>query len=337
MDSFDIPVVMFIFKRKDATLRILERVSQIKPKKLYLISDFGRNEEEEILVNECRKEVEKHINWNCKVIKNYAEENRGVFDRIGLGAMWVFSMEPVAIFLEDDNLPELSFFTFCKELLEKYKDDNRILWICGTNYLESYEPEDGSSYMFTKHLLPCGWASWADKFTKYYDADLTLFNDPLLVKKVKYEYEDKRLYKQQIECVRQEYERKLKGERYVSWDYHMAYSIRVHNLYGISPKFNQIKNIGVDSYSEHGGVSFDNVMTRRFCGMESIPLEFPLTHPKTIVQDRIYEKKVGNLILYPLSLRIKIKIATLIKNILGMEPSTSITGTIKKHLKVGGK
>ncbi|WML55180.1 hypothetical protein RCG17_11665 [Neobacillus sp. PS3-12] len=334
MGSFDIPVVLFIFKRKDATLQILNRVSQIKPKKLYLISDFGRTEEEEILVNECRNAVEEHINWDCKVIKNYAEKNCGVYDRIGLGAKWVFSMEPVAIFLEDDNLPELSFFYFCKELLEKYKDDNRILWICGTNYLENYKPEDGSSYVFTKHLLPCGWASWAGKFIKYYDADLALYNDTRLVKRVKYEYEDKRLYKQQIECVRQEYERKLKGERYVSWDYHMAYSIRVHNLYGISPKFNQIKNIGVDNYSEHGGVSLDNVMTKRFCGMESIPLKFPLTHPKTVMLDRMYESKVGNIILYPLSLRIKIKIAKLIKNILGMESNASITKTIKNHLKV---
>lgn len=333
MDSFDIPIVLFIFKRKDTTLQILNRISQIKPKKLYLISDFGRNQEEEKLVRECRINVEKNIDWDCEVIKNYAEKNRGVFANIGLGALWVFSMESVAIFLEDDNLPELSFFQYCKELLEKYNNDNRILWICGTNYLEKYEPEDGASYMFTKHLLPCGWASWANKFTKYYDANLDLFSNAELVKRVRYEYDSKKLYSQQMECVRQEYERKLRGEKYVSWDYHMAYSIRVNNLYGICPKCNQIKNIGVDSYSEHGGISFDNVMTKRFCGMESVSLEFPLVHPKTLLVDRSYEKKIGNIILYPFSLRIRVRMSLLVKNILGISKDKSIKETIKKYFK----
>lgn len=333
MKSFDIPVVMFIFKRKEATLRILERVSQIKPQKLYLISDWGRNEEEIALVKSCRQAVEENINWSCEVIKNYADENCGVYDRIGLGAKWVFSQEPVAIFLEDDNLPELSFFEYCKQLLEKYKEDTRVLWVCGTNYLEKYHPEDGSSYVFTKHLLPCGWASWANKFLKYYDGELELFEDAQLVKRVRYEYDDKRLYNQQMESVSKEYDRKKRGDRYISWDYQMAYSIRVHNMYGISPIHNQIKNIGVDNFSEHGGTSFDNVMTQRFCGMESHPLEFPLIHPKTVICDRIYEKMVGRIILYPLSSRIKKKCGKIIKKVLRISPNVSLTNTLKDIMK----
>ncbi|MDP4182672.1 MAG: glycosyltransferase family 2 protein, partial [Bacillota bacterium] len=173
MEGFNVPVTLFFFKR-DKIIQIIDRIREIKPQKLYLISDGPRNDEEEILVNNCRRLVEESINWDCKIIRNYAEQNKGVYDRIGLGAKWVLSMEDYAIFLEDDNLPDLTFFRFCEELLETYKEDTRILWICGTNYLEEYQPKDGASYVFTKHMLPCGWASWSHKFNRFYDGNLDL-------------------------------------------------------------------------------------------------------------------------------------------------------------------
>jgi hypothetical protein len=330
MSGFAIPVVLFIFKRVEATLRVVERIAQIRPEKLYLISDWGRDETENVLVTNCRRAVEDRIDWKCTVIKNYAVENRGIYDRIGLGAQWVFAKEPAAIFLEDDNLPELSFFEYCRQLLERYHDDSRVFWICGTNYLGRYRPEDGSSYMFTKHLLPCGWASWACKFLQYYDADLDLFKDPQLVRRVKYEYLDRRLYGQQIESVRQEQERSRRGERYLSWDYHLAYSLRVNNLYGIAPQNNLIKNIGVDCFAEHGGSSFANMMTWRFCGMDSHPLEFPLTHPRSVLTDRTFEKKVGRLILYPLVARFKKQLGKVVKRLFGIAPHVSLTNAIKR-------
>ena len=179
MEQFDIPVCLFIFQRKDTVLRIIDRISQVKPQKIYLMSDQGRNEEEKKRVQECRKAVEAAINWNCEVIKDYAAENRGVFENIGMGAMRVFSQEEVAIFLEDDNLPEITFFSYCKQMLEKYKDNDRVVWSCGTNYLGKYENSSGESYMFTQHLLPCGWASWEKKYTKYYDSFFDTFNETI--------------------------------------------------------------------------------------------------------------------------------------------------------------
>jgi hypothetical protein len=333
MDNFEIPIVMILFKRADKTLEILKRIAEVKPSKLYLLSDEGRNDEEKKMVARCRSLIEENITWDCEVMKNYAPENRGVYENIGLGAKWVFEREPWAIFLEDDNLPELTFFQYCKELLYKYKYDNRILWICGTNYLGKYSSDTGASYMFTKHLLPCGWASWSNKFLEYYDGELELAEDQELVNRVKYEYENKSLYEQQISSVNRELKRKHAGIKYNSWDFQMAFSIRAENLYGISPCNNQIKNIGVDEFSEHGGSSFDNVMTRRFCGMDSYPLNFPLVHPKTVLIDREYEKKITNIILYPLSIRIQNKMVSSIKKILGIDVNDSFTGNLKKYLR----
>lgn len=318
MGQFNIPVVLFFFRRKDTIIRIIERLSLIKPNKIYLISDGPRNELEKIEVENCRIAVEDNINWDCEVVRNYATANQGVYDRIGKGAKWVFENEEKAIFLEDDNLPEISFFTYCENLLDLYKDDNRILWICGTNYLEEYEPEDKSSYVFTQHLLPCGWASWSSKFNKYYDGELVLLDDPNTSRKLKNQYKNKALYRQQLYSIKRTKYLLSESPKRSSWDHQMSFSIRINGLLGISPKVNLIKNIGVDEFSEHGGTSFNNVMTRRFCGMDSKQLNFPLIHPKVVLTDYGYEKRVGNIILLPLNTRIAKFLAKAIKPLLGI-------------------
>lgn len=332
MDMFDIPVVLIIFKRKDKIKRIIDRIAEVKPQKIYLLADGPRNSDEIIAVEECRKLVEQSITWNCSIIKNYSDCNRGVYENIGEGAKWVFEREDNAIFLEDDNLPEVTFFYFCKELLELYRDDTRILWICGTNYLQKYEPLDGSSYVFTKHLMPCGWASWGNKFNKFYDGDLSLINDESLLKRLKRQYEDKRLYKQQIHSALSERRRINKGLKPISWDYQMAFSIRANNVYGISPKYNQIENIGVDEHSIHGGSDLSSVMTRRFCTIDTYPLQFPLKHPVTLIQDYRYEKLVGRIILYPLSIRIRTRMGYIIRKILNIPEDIPIKKALKDRI-----
>lgn len=328
MEQFNIPVVLFMFLRSDTVLRIIERIRAVKPLKLYLLSDEGRTEDEKQRVRSTRAIVEEAIDWPCEVIKNYAYENRGVHANIGLGAKWVFEREEEAIFLEDDNLPEVSFFEYCKELLQKYKDDKRILWICGTNYLGQYEPQNGASYMFTQHLLPCGWASWAKKFNQFYDDKLLLVDDDYIIRNIGATYKDKRLYQQQIDSVYREKKRKDAGLRFASWDYHMALSVRAHSMLGISPSKNQIRNIGVDADSIHGGTNFGNIMTQRFCGMDSYPLEMPLKHPKTVLIDEQYEKRISDIILMPLHYRAKVKISKKMKKLLNIPEEQSLVKTI---------
>ncbi|WP_188205314.1 glycosyltransferase family 2 protein [Desemzia incerta] len=339
--SFDIPVVLFFFKRVDTTLKILDRIKKVKPRKIYLISDGPRDSTEQEEIINCRKQIEAAINWNCEIVRNYAEENKGVYDRIGVGAKWVLSLEPSAIFLEDDNLPEVEFFYFCKNLLERYENNSKVFWICGTNYLENYEPIDGSSYVFTKHLMPCGWASWSHKFPELYDGELKMLSDHKNFAKLKDQYEDKRLYKQQLRSGISELEAIKYNGRPTSWDFQMALTIRMNDVFGISPKKNLIKNIGVDMYSTHGGTSYDNPMTERFCKIESYPLEMPLIHPKYILTDKIYEERVGNIILYPFFMRFKFAIKRFFSNILRkifkIHPQDRITDVVAEKLNLFNK
>ena len=112
MEQFNIPIALMCFKRLDTTMQILERIASVQPRKLYILSDEGRNDEEKKVVAQLRRNIEDRVDWECELIKNYAEENRGVFANIALGAKYVFQREESAIFLEDDNLPEVTFFFY---------------------------------------------------------------------------------------------------------------------------------------------------------------------------------------------------------------------------------
>lgn len=89
MEQFNIAIGIFIFKRGEKAGLIIDQLSKIRPQKLYLLGDGPRNDAEKEEVEQCRCEVEKHITWDCVVIKNYAETNRGVYENIAGGAKWV--------------------------------------------------------------------------------------------------------------------------------------------------------------------------------------------------------------------------------------------------------
>ena len=318
--NYEIPVVLFIFKRKKV-IQIIDQIRIIQPKKIYIVADYGRTKEECDLCDECRKMVEKSIDWNCQVVKKYAKSNIGVYQNIGEGAKWVFSIESKAIFLEDDNLPELSFFTFCKDMLEKYENEEKVLWVCGTNYLGNYQSEN--SYFFTHHMLPCGWASWSHKFLKYYDGLLTNINNAGS-KICKKSFVSKKLYIQSYGNWMGEYYLISTGKKPKSWDYQMDFSIKTNGLFGICPAKNQIKNIGVDADSIHGGNKKGFIMNERFCGMDSYHLETPLIHPSKISVDKKFEKKLGKIILYPFSIRIKNELSYIIRKLMHIPYGTRI-------------
>lgn len=298
--NFEIPIVLFVFKRSDTVLRIIDQIRKVNPRKIYIMGDAGRNEEEQKLVAECRTKILSAIDWKCEVITNFAENNRGVFGQIALGAKWIFEREDQAIFLEDDNLPEITFFEYCKECLEKYKYSKDIFWICGTNYLQKCKPSNNASVFKSKHLMPCGWASWSDKFLKYYDFEFEKAKESGWENIFRSKFKSRRLYNQQRRTIVAEIKRRNNGERFASWDFQTAFSIRMNDLWGIVPKYNQIENIGVDQFSTHGGNTMQLEMTKRFCGIKTFELELPLVLPDEKDLSAEYEKEIGKIILFPM-------------------------------------
>lgn len=326
--SFSTPVVLFIFRRSDTVLRIIDVLREVRPSKIYLLSDEGRNDEERKQVREARASVEAAINWECTIVKRYAEDNMGVLNNIGYGARWVFERETRAIFLEDDNLPARSFFRYCQEMLDRYEYDNRVLWVCGTNYMSPEEQDSyGYSYYFSQHMLPCGWASWSNKFLKYYDAKLDLLSNEDARAEFLKSYRNKSLASEQYYHIEQTRFNIKTNIKRASWDYQMLFSLRIHHMYGIVPVNNQIRNIGVDSFSEHGGTSLKMPMTARFCEKATSEIVFPLKHPRCFTTP--FERNIDQIILPPVRLRLTRYIGGLIKRILGMNPYESLNSRIR--------
>ena len=136
MSSFDVPILFLVFNRPDVTKKVFEQIKKAKPKKLYIAADGPRknipNEKE--ICNEVIKFVTK-INWNCEVKTLFREENLGCGKAVSSAIDWFFENEEFGIILEDDCVPDQSFFGFCEQMLVKYKDDARIMMVAGTNYL----------------------------------------------------------------------------------------------------------------------------------------------------------------------------------------------------------
>ena len=124
------PVAFLIFNRPETTARVFEAIRRVRPPKLLVVADGPRSDREG--ENEkCRaaRSVIERVDWPCEVITNYADTNLGCRTRISSGLDWVFANVDEAIILEDDCLPDPSFFPFCEELLARYRDDDRIMII----------------------------------------------------------------------------------------------------------------------------------------------------------------------------------------------------------------
>lgn len=324
-DRFDIPIALLLFKRHDKIVRIIERMATVKPAKVYLLSDYGRNEAEIAQVEETRRVTEAAITWDCEVIKFYQTENVGVYGNIALGAIRVFEQEETCIFLEDDNLPDEGFFDYCRQMLDRYKDDERVIWVCGTNYLSKPTMDklrrkgkvgDYDAF-FTQLNLPCGWASWSWKFLKYYDPELRLIDQKETVEKLNTLDYYKPLMQRHLEAYLATRKYIKTNPKQSSWDWQMQFIIRYYGLLGIMPFYNQINNIGDDENTTHFGENFlQTFMEKRLTNIVTDRLPNNLRLPNSHKVEPYLERRLEKYLMYPLYIRLPLKLYSRIKRLL---------------------
>ena len=165
-NSFDVPVVMIVYKRLDVTKEAFEPIRKLRPKKLYIISDGPREHKDKKAVEEVRNYLDSHIDWDCKVHRNYAEKNMGLRYRMPSGMAWVFEKEDRAIFIEDDIKADQSFFYFCRDMLEHYEKDERIGMISGNNLYPEAKIFKTEDICFSSFATIWGWATWKRAWQK---------------------------------------------------------------------------------------------------------------------------------------------------------------------------
>lgn len=277
--SFDTAVLMLFFIRSDTFGQVFEAVRKAKPKRLYLFQDGPRPDRPDDIekIMNCRKICE-NIDWDCEVFRNYQEKNLGCDTSQFTAFSWGFENEEKLIILEDDVVPSKSFFYFCDEMLEKYKDDKEIFMICGRNQLGETNYGDGS-YFFAKAASIWGWASWRDRWALC-DYKHSFLNDPKLVKKVRSQAPNLFDGKQFIK--RCERHREKATDTFIpSFESPLRAALYIDNCISIVPNKNLIKNVGITGDSAHTAVGVENFskVQRKIYLIDALELDFPLIHP----------------------------------------------------------
>lgn len=278
-ESFNltVPIAFIIFNRLDTTMQVFETIREAKPPRLYLIADAPRpgRKDDGKKVEETRKYVEEHIDWECQLFTNYAEENMGCRNRIVSGITWALSMEEEIIILEDDVVPVPDFFRFCQEMLFRYKEDDRVMMVSGTNLIRNYNMKN--AYAFSCFSSIWGWATWRRAWEKM---DIDMSDWPEIAKKKTLKYVARGpaylwIYWNFKYCYRKEID---------TWDFPWDYARYKNHGLGIVPKENLVKNIGVDhvdSTHMHGETDINFT-----CGN----IDFPIQQHPEVKRDTKYDK-----------------------------------------------
>jgi hypothetical protein len=243
--TFSVPVAFIIFNRPDTTDRVFQAIRQAQPQRLLVIADGPRADRPgEAEKCAATRAVIDLVDWECEVLTNYSDTNLGCKRRVSSGIDWVFSQVEEAIILEDDCLPAPSFFQFCQTLLEKYRDDDRVMMISG----DSFQPADRKfedSYYFSKYIHIWGWATWRRAW-QHYDVEMSSWQD----------FRDRRLLNASCpDPIEAEYWLKIFDDvangSVDTWDQQWVYTCWQQSGMSIMPAVNLISNIGFRDDATH--------------------------------------------------------------------------------------
>lgn len=267
---FETPILLLIFNRPEHTKEVFAAIKKTKPKKLFIAADGPRanREEEKLNCEKTRQLVLDGIDWECDVKTLFRDENLGCKYAVSGAISWFFQQVEEGIILEDDCLPDPTFFDYTSSLLKKYRNEEKVMSIGGSCY--NSKLNQNSSYFFSHYVEIWGWATWRRAWNLY-DVEMSSFpTDPVKdILKKSYQTAKERFYwKTHFELT---YNKQID-----TWDYQWCYCVRKNEGLAISPYTNLVSNIGFGDEATHT-VSFDE----RYAGLETQPLA-KLVHPLEI-------------------------------------------------------
>lgn len=265
------PIAFFIFNRPHFTQRVFESIAAVKPPKLLVIAD-GPRPEKTGEVGQClaAREVIEKVDWPCEVLTEYSSDNLGCKRRLATGLDWVFSQVQEAIVLEDDTLPHPSFFPFCEKLLARFRTDERVHMIRGSNFLFDARPVPWSFY-FSRFYNIWGWATWARAW-EHYDVEMRVWT-----RLRETDWLERYLPRTEMaELVRYFFDETHAG-RIDTWDYQWMLAGWLNDALAIAPATNLVRNIGFGAEATH---TFEGA--HRLDLMTIGPMRFPLRAPPSV-------------------------------------------------------
>ena len=268
------PVLFLIFNRPELTLRSFERIRAAAPRQLFVAGDGPRpnvpGEAEKVAA--ARREVED-VDWPCDVQTLYREDNLGCARAVSSAIDWAFEKVDELIVLEDDCLPAASFFPFCTELLERYRDDERVCVISGDNF-QPGPPRTPYSYYFSRFNHCWGWATWKRAW-RHFDLEMALWpeiRDGGWMSDILHDNLAVSYWTQKFDAV---YRREID-----TWDYQWTFVCWIQRGLSALPAVNLVQNLGFVESATH----------TKDGRMHSVPahdLELPLEHPPYVIRNEL--------------------------------------------------
>jgi hypothetical protein len=268
-----VPVAYIVFNRPRHTRETFAAIREQRPAKLFIIAD-GPRPNYPTDADRCRevRQIVENIDWPCEVFRNYSDINLGCKKRVISGLDWVFEIVERAIIIEDDVLPHQDFYKYCEELLEYYKDEDRVMTITGDNFQNGCR-RGTAAYYFSKYNHIWGWATWRRAWQK---------NDPSL--SFWPEWKNSKSWRTHARCRKERnYWSKIFDQMYRNeidtWDYPWTASVWYHGGLTATPNVNLVSNIGFGPDGTH------TVTTEDKDGAPTFPLG-SLTHPGNLQQNQ---------------------------------------------------
>lgn len=271
---FRTPILLIVWRRPHTLRQVIEAIRPVAPSQLYVACD-GPNPDrlgEAEKVAATRILIEREIDWPCTIERLYSDTNQGCRLGVSRAITWFFGNVEKGIILEDDCVPDPTFFPFCETLLVRYANDLRVWCITGGNYQDGQVRGEGS-YYFSRYPHCWGWATWRSRWHAHDDAMVGfevfkarglihgIFTDPLEAD-----------YWQNL-WIRQQSAQALD-----TWDYQWSYTCMRTSGLTVIPNTNLVTNVGdgPDATHTEGSPNLHIPVT---------PLSFPLVHPAFVLRD----------------------------------------------------
>lgn len=271
-------VLFLIFNRPDTTTQVFNAIRKARPPRLYVAADGPRTDRAgEIELVERVRKIATAVDWHCDVKTLFRDQNLGCKLAVSVAITWFFENEEEGIILEDDCLPNDSFFEFCQILLERYRDDLRVGLIAGTNFSNS-KSQLVETYLFSRLIQIWGWATWRRAWKKY---DLHMKKWPIF--KSKKLMSNLGINPKICEYLTHNFDKAYKND-IDTWDYQWSYAAISESLLTVVPSINMVSNIGYGMNATHTKSD-----SGRAVALTTEKLKFPIVHPEFVIPDHLYD------------------------------------------------
>lgn len=230
------------YARPAGVVRLVKESAAAGVQRIYVSIDGAVDPKVKELQSQLMQELEVlSYSLGVNVVIWRSSINRGSAGAVISALDRFFEKESCGFVLEDDLTTHPDFFNFCKRALLKYREDERVWIVGGTQIFESRVSE--FDLVWTHYPMIWGWATWAHKWKGIRRALLA----PALAKNSNTSWNTWSYWKLGKQ-------RALRGH-VDAWDLPLAGSMLVLKKLCLLPPKNLVSNLGVDNAATH--TSFD--------------------------------------------------------------------------------